>query len=101
MILYLAEVTEAFGLTLVEHNFFEAGEGKTLLDTHFAHISHKIIRWVRVGNDLESGEQLADLLQVIQMLLKVTWWKVLMATLVVGHDSNFNTISLLLSMIYK
>lgn len=62
--LYLAEVNEAFDLTLVEHNFFEAGEGKSLLDTHFAHISHKIIRWVRVGNDLESGEQLETLIEV-------------------------------------
>ena len=53
-----------FGIELVEYNNFEAGEGKTVLDTHFAHVSHKLVRWVRVGNDLESGEQLADLLEV-------------------------------------
>ena len=64
VLLYLAEISTKFNLTLVEHNFFEAEEGKTVLDTHFAHISHKIIRWVRVGNDLESGEQLADLIEV-------------------------------------
>ena len=53
-----------FGIKLVEYNNFEAGEGKTVLDTHFAHVSHKLVRWVRIGNDLESGEQLADLLEV-------------------------------------
>ena len=53
-----------FGIELVEYNNFEAGEGKTVLDNHFAHVSHKLVRWVRVGNDLESGEQLADLLEV-------------------------------------
>ena len=63
-LVYLSEVNQAFNLTLVEYNNFEAGEGKTVLDTHFAHISHKIVRWVRVGNNLESGEQLGDLLMV-------------------------------------
>lgn len=64
LLVYLAEVSSAFNLTLVEYNNFEAGEGKTVLDTHFAHISHKIVRWVRVGNNLETGEQLADLVMV-------------------------------------
>lgn len=62
--MYLAEVNTAFALKLVEYDNFEAGEGKTVLDTHFAHVSHKLVRWVRVGNDLESGEQLSDLLEV-------------------------------------
>ena len=62
--MYLAEVNATFALKLVEYNNFEAGEGKTVLDTHFAHVSHKLVRWVRIGNDLESGEQLADLLEV-------------------------------------
>ena len=53
-----------FGIELLEYSNFEAGEGKTVLDTHFAHVSHKLVRWVRVGNDLQSGEQLADLLEV-------------------------------------
>lgn len=64
MLLYLAEVNAAFNIKLLEYNNFEAGEGKTVLDTHFAHVSHKIVRWVRVGNNLDSGEQLANLLQV-------------------------------------
>lgn len=63
-ILYLAEVNEAFNFTFVEYNNFEAGEGKLQLDTHFAHISHKIGRWVRVGNNLESGNQLGELIGV-------------------------------------
>ena len=49
---------------LQQYNNFEAGEGKTALDTHFAHISHKIVRYVRLGNDLETGEELGDLVQV-------------------------------------
>ena len=61
--MYLAEVNATFALKLVKYNNFEAGEGKTVLDTHFAHVSHKLVRWVRIGNDLESGEQLADLLE--------------------------------------
>ena len=40
-------------MRLQQYNNFEAGEGKTALDTHFAHISHKIVRYVRLGNDLE------------------------------------------------
>ena len=67
--LYLAEVSGSFSITLKEHVYFEAGEGKTVLDTHFAHISHKIIRWVRVGNDLERGEQIADMIQVVFQVL--------------------------------
>ena len=63
-ILYLAEVSRAFDLTLVSYNNFEAGERKSKLDTHFAHISHKIVRWVRVGNNLETGSQLGELIGV-------------------------------------
>ena len=63
-ILYLAEVNKVFNLTLVEYNNFEAGEGKSQLDTHFAHISYKIVRWVRVGNNLETGNQLGELIGV-------------------------------------
>ena len=51
-------------MRLQQYNNFEAGEGKTALDTHFAHISHKIVRYVRLGNDLETGEELGDLVQV-------------------------------------
>lgn len=65
VLLYLAEVNRAFDVKLMEYNNFEAGEGKTVLDTHFAHVSHKIVRWVRVGNDLDTGEQLGNLLEVI------------------------------------
>lgn len=54
-----------FNFPLKEYNNFEAGEGKSRLDLHFADISHKIVRWVRLGNDLESGEQVADLIKVI------------------------------------
>ena len=61
---YLAEANEAFDLTLVGYNNFEAGEGKSQLDTHFTHISHKIVRWVRVGNNLETGHQLGELIGV-------------------------------------
>ena len=63
-LLYLCEVNLTFNLTLVEYNNFEAGEGKSMLDTHFAHISHKIVRWVRVGNNLETGNQLGELIGV-------------------------------------
>ena len=65
MLYYLSEVNQVFNITLKEYNNFEAGEGKSRLDSHFAHISHKIVRWVRIGNDLESGEQVAELLKVI------------------------------------
>ena len=61
LLLYLAEVNQSFNLSLVEYNNFEAGEGKTVLDTHFAHISHKIVQWVRV---LQSGEHLGELIGV-------------------------------------
>ena len=66
---YLTEVNRVFNFTLKEYNNFEAGEGKSQLDSHFAHISHKIVRWVRLGNDLESGEQVADLIKVRNIAL--------------------------------
>ena len=53
-LLYLAEVNSMLNLTLAECNNFEAGEGKSQLHAHFAHISHKIVRWVHVGNNLET-----------------------------------------------
>lgn len=56
VLLYLAEVNSSFNIRLLEYNNFEAEEGKTVLDTHFAHVSHKIVCWVRVGNDLDTGE---------------------------------------------
>ena len=62
--LNLSEVNQAFNLTIIEHNFFKAGEGKFLLDARFAHISHKIIRRVRVRNNVKTGEQLGSLIKV-------------------------------------
>ena len=53
VLMYLTEVNSVFSLKLVK-----------LLDMHFAHVSHKLVHWVRVGNDVESGDQLADLLKV-------------------------------------
>lgn len=58
MLLHPAEVNAAFNINLLEYNNFEAGEGKTVLNTHFAHVSHKIVCWVHEGNNLDSGEQL-------------------------------------------
>ena len=43
MLLYLVEVNRSFNLALAEYNNFEAGKGKTVLDTHFAHINHKTV----------------------------------------------------------
>lgn len=57
-------MNEAFNRNLLEYNNFEAGEGKTALDTHFAHISHKIVRYVGLGNDLETGGELGQLVRV-------------------------------------
>lgn len=53
VLFYLTEVNRVFNIIIKEYNNFEAGEGKSQLDSHFAHISHKIVRWVRMGNDLE------------------------------------------------
>ncbi|KAJ7377703.1 hypothetical protein OS493_027265 [Desmophyllum pertusum] len=61
-LLYLCKVNLTFNLTLVEYNNFKAGEGKSMLDTHFVHISHKIVHWVRVGDNLETGNQLGELI---------------------------------------
>lgn len=71
--MYLAEVNSIFLSKLVEYNHFETGVGKTVLDMHFVHVSHKLGRWVRVGNDLESGEQLQDLLEINGMLTVVNF----------------------------
>ena len=68
MLLYPAEVNKAFSVKLMDYNQFEAGEGKTVLDTHFTHVSHKAVRWVSVGNDLDTREKLGNLLEVISTL---------------------------------
>ena len=60
--------TDRFNINLKEYNYLEGGEGKSQLDSHFAHISHKIVRWVRMGNDLECGEQVADLIKVNNLI---------------------------------
>ena len=60
-----------FNFTIKEYNNFEAGEGKSQLDSHFTHISHKIVRWVRLENDLESREQVAELIKVTDSLLTI------------------------------
>ena len=57
---YFCSNVRCLCIVLVEYNNFEAGEGKSQLDTHFAHVSHKIVRWVRVGNNLETGQQLGE-----------------------------------------
>lgn len=64
VLFYLTEVNRTFNVNLKEYNYFKAGEGKSQLDSHFAHISHKIVCWVCMGNDLESGKQVADLIKV-------------------------------------
>ena len=53
--------------------FIEAEEGKTALDTHFAHLSHKIVRYLRLGNDLETGEELGQLVQVHLVAIRYTF----------------------------
>lgn len=57
-------MNRVFNFTIKEYNNFEAGEGKSQLDSHFAHISHKIVQWVHLGNDLGSGQQGAELIKV-------------------------------------
>ena len=65
VLFYLMEVNKVFNITLKESNNFEASAGKSQLDSLFAHVSHKLsVAWVRMGNDLESGEQVADLIKV-------------------------------------
>ena len=63
-------MNEVFNVNLLEYNNFEAGEGKTALDTHFAHISHKIVCYVRLGNDLETGEELGKCMQLYMFNFK-------------------------------
>ena len=55
---YLSEVKDAFNVNLLEYNTFETGEGKTPLDTQFAHIPHKVEWYVRVDHNVEIGEEL-------------------------------------------
>ena len=64
VLFYLTEVNRTFNINLKEYNYFEAGEGKSQLHSHFAHISNKIVHWVRMGNDFESSEQVLDIIKV-------------------------------------
>ena len=94
-LLYLSEVNAAFNIHLIEYNNFEAGEGKSKLNTHFAHVSHKIVRWVRVGNNLESGSQLGELIGVCELLLcfiKCYYFKLPRLKLLIKSEADKTTV---------
>ncbi|RGB23102.1 hypothetical protein C1646_822251 [Rhizophagus diaphanus] len=40
--------------------FLEAGEAKTAIDSHHAQISHAIKRWVKIGHEIEGGEDIEN-----------------------------------------
>ncbi|PKK71015.1 hypothetical protein RhiirC2_829008 [Rhizophagus irregularis] len=40
--------------------FLEAGEAKTAIDSHHAQISHAIKRWVKIGHEIEEGEDIEN-----------------------------------------
>lgn len=56
LLCYLVEVNVIFDLILLEYNNFEVGEGKIVLDIYFVYVFYKIVRWVRVGNNLDFGD---------------------------------------------
>ncbi|RHZ76642.1 hypothetical protein Glove_194g125 [Diversispora epigaea] len=45
-------------ITIISDN--EAGEAKTIIDSHHAQITHAIKRYVKLGHDITSGEDIED-----------------------------------------
>ncbi|CAB5350103.1 unnamed protein product [Rhizophagus irregularis] len=51
---------EWYNVSIKNWIFLEAGEAKTSIDSHHAQITHAIKRYVKLGYDITSGENIED-----------------------------------------
>ena len=49
-----------YSIEIRSWNFFEAGEAKSIVDTHHATLSQAITRYVRIGNDIVRGADIEN-----------------------------------------
>lgn len=47
-----------YGIEVKKWQFLEAGEAKTIVDSHHAKLSHCFVRYNRLGNDISRGEDI-------------------------------------------
>ncbi|CAB4387106.1 unnamed protein product [Rhizophagus irregularis] len=64
--LQIDDMGNAIHVSCVSHclrHAFEAGEAKTSIDSHHAQITHAIKRYVKLGYDITSGENIEDVIK--------------------------------------
>jgi hypothetical protein len=49
-----------YNIDVKKWQFLEAGEAKTIVDSHHAKLSHGFIRYTKLGNSISSGEDIAS-----------------------------------------
>lgn len=49
-----------YNLDVRKWQFLEAGEAKTIVDSHHAKLSHGFIRYTKLGNSISSGEDIVN-----------------------------------------
>ncbi|CAB5386059.1 unnamed protein product [Rhizophagus irregularis] len=54
---------EWYNVSIKNWIFLEAGEAKTSIDSHHAQITHAIKRYVKLGYDITSGENIEDVIK--------------------------------------
>lgn len=49
-----------YNIEVKKWQFLEAGEAKTIVDSHHAQLSHGFVRYTRLGHDISSGEDIVE-----------------------------------------
>jgi hypothetical protein len=49
-----------YNIEVKKWQFLEAGEAKTIIDSHHAQLSHGFIRYTKLGHDISSGEDIVN-----------------------------------------
>ncbi|RHZ76219.1 hypothetical protein Glove_200g8 [Diversispora epigaea] len=60
LMIILSYWKEWYDISIKNWTFLEAGEAKTIIDSHHAQITHAIKRYVKLGHDITSGENIED-----------------------------------------
>jgi len=65
---FLPRILQMSNITLQRVSFFEAGEGKSLLDRHFAIVRHSIREKIKMGQSFERVEDVIDAVRTLSGL---------------------------------
>ena len=62
---FLPLILQAYNINLQRISFFEAGEGKSLFDRHFAIVRHSIREKIKLGQSFERVEDIIDAVRAL------------------------------------